>query len=85
MARARRSSTANPEKVSGEYVSNEGWEVGNVAPSDKFRTQDGKVVDKLPKGEGGWQIAVKGAPVTQALAAELADDSDDDTADDSTE
>lgn len=70
MARANRNRT---DKVDGEYTTGEGWEAGNVAPSDKYLTVDGKVVDELPKGEGGWQLAIKGSPVTPALAKQIED------------
>lgn len=38
------------ETVRGEYANGTGWEAGQLAPSTKWIDEDGKVVDKEPKG-----------------------------------
>lgn len=65
------SSTAiKSEKVRGEYASGVGWEAGQVAPSTKFVSMDGKVSDKEPAG-GGHVLVAEGDVVREHMAAQL--------------
>lgn len=83
--RSRRSTGATVDQPA--YSEGSGFKAGQTAPSTKYRTIDGKVVDKLPKGEGGWVVVNEGETVAPHVARELdvasskSDDSDD--ADDS--
>lgn len=54
------------------YTDGEGFEAGNRAPSSKYRTVEGKIVDDL-NGEQGWEVVVKGDRVTPAIAREVAE------------
>ena len=66
------SADATPLVDPHTYTDGEGFEPGNAAAGDKYRTVDGKIVDDL-KGEPGWQIVVKGDRVTPAIAREIAE------------
>ena len=74
--------TGRPETVDGTYSNGKGFEAGNIAPSSKFRTVDGEIVDELPAGEGGWSVVIEGDVVTPAAARELADASNGGDTDD---
>lgn len=53
----------------------DGFTLGEPAPSDLYRTFDGKIVTSADGGSDGFrgvQVAVKGATVTAATLAELA-------------
>lgn len=48
---------ARNEKVRGQYASGIGWDVGNVAPSDKWVGEDGAVSDEQPAGVSRLLVA----------------------------
>lgn len=66
---ARSSKSATVEQPA--YSEGEGFAAGQRAPSSKYRTIDGSIVDELPEGEGGWEIVVKGDVVNPQTAREL--------------
>lgn len=69
---------ARPATVAQQrYAQQEGWELGNTAPADRFVEIDaqgeqvGKPSAKLKPGTYGRQVAVKGAVVDAATRAAL--------------
>lgn len=68
-------STISNDTMRGEYVSGEGFEAGNVAPSTKYADMNGKLSDSEPVG-GGHVIVFKGDRVSPSMAAVIAAGSD---------
>lgn len=74
---ASRDATVTP----AQYDAPEGWEVGNRAPSNKYRTlnpdgsyADDKATDEPKPGAYQRQVAVEGDVVTAAMRMELGED-----------